>query len=198
MNIDFSEADHTYKLNAQTVPSVTQVIKETVGTCWQTSEWYLTRGKAIHACAAFIAEGKQFKFDERLSGYISAIKKFFHECEPVEAGSEIIVGSLLYLFAGTLDLKCKIGGRKYLIDYKHSLDKVRIPLQLGGYSQALKETTGEEFNFGIGVEIHENGTYIMTDTLELKIARNQFIALRVAYTTKEKCGELSTQKKLDT
>ena len=77
MNIEFSEADHTYKLNARPVPSVTQIIKETVGTCWQTSEWYLMRGKAIHACAAFIAEGKEFKFDERLSGYVAAIKKFF-------------------------------------------------------------------------------------------------------------------------
>jgi hypothetical protein len=195
MNLSFNEENHTYTIDGKIVPSVTQIIKETVGGGWSASEWYLTRGKAIHLCATFIAQGKEFKYDERLAGYVKALRKFFYELEPFVIGSEMAVGSQLYQFAGTLDLVCKIGGRKYIADYKHSIDKIRIPLQVGGYSQAYKETTGEEINFGIGIEIRENGTYSATDTIGLKIPRNEFLALRTAYRIRERCGELTSQRK---
>ena len=79
MNITFNEEDHTYTIDGCPVPPVTHVIKNTVGTGWEASPWYLQRGKAIHACAAFIAQGIDFKFDERLAPYVAALKKFFKE-----------------------------------------------------------------------------------------------------------------------
>jgi hypothetical protein len=192
--ITFDEEKHEYKDGGKTIPSVTQIISEITGTQWNAAPWYLERGRAIHACAAFIAEGKQFKFDERLSGYVEALKKFFNETEATEIKSEMLVFSSLYRFAGMLDLKCKIGDRKYIIDFKHSIDKIRIALQLGGYSQACKDHGGEEINFGIGVQIKENGDYRFTDSINLRIPRNEFLALRTAYRIKEKCKTLSLQK----
>jgi hypothetical protein len=194
MKIDFCETGHTYRLNGKTVPSVTQIIKETVGCGWQTSEWYLTRGKAIHACAALVAEGKSFKFDERLSGYVAALKKFFSEMKPQLIGCETFIYSEMYQYAGRLDLGCKISGHRAIIDWKHNIDKVRTPIQIGGYSAALKEMTHEFFDLGFGVEIRENGTYNMTEAIDLRRSRNEFLALRTAYAIKEKCGELSFQK----
>jgi hypothetical protein len=193
--IEFDEATHTYKLDGKVVPNVTGIISETVGVGWKVNEWFLTRGKAIHLCAAFIAQGKEFKFDERLSGYVSALRKFFKEVNPTILGSEIKVASDLYQYAGTLDLLCKIG-YNCIIDYKHSIDKYRLPLQLGGYSQAWKETSedDETINYGYGVEIKENGTYSMSERIDLRIPRNEFLALRTAYRIKERCGELSSQK----
>ena len=192
MNITFNEEDHTYTIDGCPVPPVTHVIKNTVGTGWEASPWYLQRGKAIHACAAFIAQGIDFKFDERLAPYVAALKKFFKEIHPEVYGQEIRVGSSLYQFAGTLDLNCKISTNNCLIDWKHSIDKHRIPLQLGGYSLAFKETFGKEINYGFGVEIRENGTYNMTKIIDLHIPRNEFLALRTTYRIKERCGEIIT------
>lgn len=194
MNIEFDEKTHTYKVESVVVPSVTQIIAETTGTAWKATEWYLDRGKAIHACAAFIAQGKEFKFDKRLVGYIKALRKFFKEVNPIIRGNEIQVASKLYHYAGTIDLDCKISGNISIIDWKHSIDKIRLPLQLGGYSIALQETYDLFAISGYGVEIHENGTYCMSERIDLRVPRNQFLALRTTYAIREKCGELSYQK----
>ena len=193
MNIEFNPDTHIYTLDGKVVPSVTQVISEITGHGWQADEWYLQRGRATHACAAFIAQGKEFKHDERINGEVVALRKFFNEVNPIVYGQEIRVVSPLYLFAGTEDLSCRIIYDS-LIDWKHSLDKIRTPLQLGGYSQAHKETFGKEINYGYGVEIHTNGTYKMTERINLKIPRMEFLALRTAYRIKERCGTLTTQQ----
>jgi hypothetical protein len=190
-------AAHTYTIDGRIVPGVTEIIRETTGQSWRVGDWYLERGKAIHACAAFIAQGKKFKFDERLSGYVEALRKYFKEVEPKNCITEILVWSVIYRYAGTLDMNCIIGGKVCLIDWKHSCDKNRIGIQLGGYSQAYKESYEVEINSGYGVEIHNNGTYCMSEKIDLRVSRNQFLALRTAYAIREKCGELSFQKKID-
>lgn len=196
MKIEFNEAEHTYKIDGVPVPSATQIIRETVGTGWHAEDWYLTRGRAIHRCAEFIAAGKDFKFDERLEGYIFALRKFFAEVKPEIIGSEIRIGSKIYGYAGTLDLLCKIGNRKVIIDWKHSIDKIRLPIQIGAYAVAERETNMIEYCFGAGVQIRENGTYSMTELYSLAIPAREFLALRTVYRIKEQCGELSTQKEI--
>jgi hypothetical protein len=191
----FDEKTHSFILDGFKIPSVTQIIAETTGTAWKAAPWYMERGKAIHACAAFIAQGKEFKYDERLSRYVAALRKFFKEVNPEVLGKEIRVSSQTFQYAGILDLACKIYAHYSIIDWKHSCDKIRIPLQLGAYSQAYKETFGKEINSGYGVEIHENGTYVMTERIDLRIPRNEFLSLRTTYRIKERCGELSFQKK---
>jgi hypothetical protein len=194
--ISFDEAKHEYKITGSVVPGVTSIIKEITGTQWNAAEWYLTRGKAIHACAALIAQGKEFKFDERLAGYITALRKFFSEVKPEfnNGSSEKNVYSLPYLFAGTVDLICNIGNRKVLIDYKHSIDIERLKWQLGGYSQAYKDQSKIEINHGCGVEIRENGTYSMTPIFDLRKLRGEFLAMRTVYGIKERLKQLSFQK----
>jgi hypothetical protein len=194
MKIDFDQATHIYKIDGFPVPSVTQIIRETVGIGWGAAEWYLTRGRAIHACAAFIAQGKEFKFDDRLTGYVAALKKFFAEVKPIDCMSEMPVGCSFYRYCGTVDLVCTIGSYRAIIDYKHSFDKYRIALQLGGYSVAIKEASGFDIKIGFGVQIKENGTYQMTDKIDLRTPRNEFLALRTTYAVKERLGELSSQK----
>jgi hypothetical protein len=194
--IEFTEDTHTYTLNGVKVPGVTTVIAETVGHGWSAADWYLQRGRAIHACARFIAEGKKFKHDERLTGYVKAIEKFFLEVKPVlDFGfGETIVHSAVMKYCGMIDLPCRIGRDNSIVDYKHSIDKIRIALQLGGYSGAALETLGTVFNSGYGVQIRENGTYQMTDKIDLRRPKSEFFALRTTYAVKERCGELSSQK----
>jgi hypothetical protein len=196
VKIDFDEARHEYLVNGQKYPNVTSIISEIVGHGWQASRWYLDRGRAVHACAAFIVLGKPFKNDPRIDGHVAALRKFISDAKPTfDYGcEEMRVVSLRYRFAGTIDLICKIGNNNCILDWKNSIDKIRLPLQLGGYSQAYLETTGNEFNAGYGVELHENGTYAMSEKINLKISRLEFLALRTAYRIKERCGNLSTQK----
>jgi hypothetical protein len=199
MKVEFIEDKHGYKIDGRSVPSVTQIIKETVGSGWLADEWYLTRGRAIHACADYIAQDLDFSFDERLSGYVAAIKKFFSEVKPTATSvgriSEVVVASNLYSFAGTIDLICKIGSENVVVDYKHSIDLDRVPLQLGGYSVAALESLGIEVKKGIGVQIREDGTYSMTKPIDLRRPRSEFLALRTTYSIKERCKTLLSQSK---
>lgn len=192
--IDFDPIAHEYKIHGQPVPSVTQIISEVIGHGWSAAKWFLDRGKAIHACAAFIAEGKKFKYDERLVGYVQALERFFKETKAEPIQIEMLVASKTFHYAGTLDLICKIRNKKYIIDWKHNYDKTRTPIQIAAYSRALVEMSQENIIFGYGVEIRENGTYFMSEKIPLGIAGNVFLALRTAYSIKEKCGNLSKQK----
>jgi hypothetical protein len=192
--IEFEESPHTYKLDGIVVPSVTQVISETIGHGWQAEQWYLDRGRAIHKCAEFICKKKEFKFDERLTGYIEALKKFFAETKAEIIKSELRVASNVYQYAGTIDLICKIGNKNVILDWKHSIDKIRLPLQIGGYAIAARETIGTEYCFGAGVQIKENGSYSMTEIFSTKIPALEFLHLRTCYKIKEKCKQLSFQK----
>ena len=202
INIEFNHDLHRYTVNGEIYPFVTGIISETVGHGWGAADWYLQRGRAIHACAKLIADGKQFKSDPRLDGYITALRKFFAELKPCEIKSELPVASVIYRFAGMLDLVAMVNGKWCIIDYKHSVDKIRIPLQLAAYSIAFNETLNanlnityaKEINIGYGVQIRENGTYSMTEAINLKIPRYEFLALRTTYRIKDACGNLSKQK----
>lgn len=194
--ISFNEDDHSYRINGNPVPGVTGIIKEITGSQWCAAEWYLTRGKAIHACAALIAQGKEFKFDERLAGYVAALRKFFADVKPVfkNGGCEKVVYSIPLLYAGTADLICNIGSRKVVVDYKHSIDMERLRWQLGGYSQAYRDMSKIEVNFGCGVQIKGDGTYTITEIFDLHKPRAEFIAMRTVYGIKERLKQLSFQK----
>lgn len=195
MKIEFNEHDHTYKIDGRPAPSVTQIISEILDHGWQAAQWYLDRGKAIHKCAEFICHGKEFTADQRLAGYVAAIRKFFADTKAKIIHSELRVSSVKYNFAGILDLICKIGAKNIIIDWKHCLDKTRLPLQVGGYAVGCAETIGREYAFGAGVQIREDGTYRMTEIFNLQIPAREFLALRTAYRLKEACGNLTSQQK---
>lgn len=188
---------HEYYNGTERIPSVTQIICEILGTQWEAEEWYLQRGKAIHKCAELIAAGKKFTFDDRLSGYVTAIKKFFCDVRPelISGGGEQLVFSQLFNFAGTIDLPCKIGGKKVIVDYKHSLDLEKLKLQCGGYSQGCYDQYGIRINHGCGIKIMENGTYSMTEIFTIEKPRLEFLALRSVYGIKERMKLLKHQQR---
>jgi len=194
-NLTFDVDTHKYFFDGKPIPNVTAIIAETTGKGWQAAQWYLDRGKAIHKCAQFIAEGKDFKSDPRLDGYVFALRRFFDQVKPEIIENEKMVVSKLYRFAGTVDLICKIGGIKMIVDYKHSIDKNRLPLQLGGYAVAVSDHEKYRISYGLGIEIKETGEYSMTTKIDLRIPRQEFLALRTVYRIRERCGTLSTQQK---
>ena len=184
----FDEETHTYTINGIKVPSVTEVISKTLGRIWYADDFYLRRGSAIHACAKMIAEGKDFDYDERIEGYVKALKRFFKEVKPEVLHIEKTMYSKKFSFAGTSDLVCKISNRLCVEDYKASFEKERLKLQLAGYALLYQENHGKVIKLGHGIKLNNNqlGTYSMTEPIDLRQARNDFLVLRNYLAIKER------------
>lgn len=184
--ITFNEADHTYTVDGASVPSVTTIITRLLGSGFEhikDPEYYKQRGRALHACAALLAAGEDYDTPAGLEGHDQALRRAWKDLRPDPVYWEKPVGSALYQAAGTLDLCARLMGKPELIlvDYKSSLSEHRTFIQLGGYSLLLKDTTGEEVKRGIGVWLRGDGTYRVTKPMDLRLARQKFIALRSAY-----------------
>lgn len=184
--VELPDGSHKYFLNGFQVPSVTDIIKHTIGVGYDAEDWYLIRGRAVHACAALIAQGKEFRYDPQIENQVRAIRRFFEEVKPEVMLVEQAVHSTLYRYAGTIDLLAQIGKNKVIIDYKASIDKDRLLLQLGGYCQALNEEYGMNIQLGAGVHIKDNGNYNITEFYNLRSSIREFLALRTTYKIKEK------------
>jgi hypothetical protein len=185
----FDEATHTYSLNGRPVPSVTKVLSDLLPG-FRASDFYLQRGRAVHACAALLAKGIPFESDPRIAGQIEAIRRFLREVKPEILAVETQVFSERYQYAGTLDLACRINGHLLVADYKASLTPATI-YQLAAYAGACP---GGKFKHGVGVEIHEDGTYKMSETWELKRPFREWLALLSAFRIRERCGCLNKEE----
>lgn len=191
MDYRFDADSHRYWINEREVPSVTRVLADLIPG-WKASEWYLERGQAVHAAAAFIAKGIDFECDARIAGQVTAVRRFFAEVKPVVLAVELKVYSHTYQYAGTLDLAASIPTTKtapvpIIWDYKASLTPA-TPYQMAAYSQSLKETKGQNVDRGIGVEIREDGTYHMSEVYDLKRYRQKWLTLLGAYHIRRECG----------
>lgn len=178
---EFDEDLHEYRIDGTPVVSVTQAIERTVGSGFEflskeKAEFVKQRGRAIHMSAAFVAEGIEFDYDERIEGWLAALRRFFAEVRPEVLNVEMPLYSKTYQFAGTLDLDLKLG-KHCLADYKSSVEKERLRLQLAGYSILYKETFGKEINRGFGIELKGTGNYKMTTMIDLRSARRDFLTL---------------------
>ena len=188
MEIQFDEITHTYTVGGSKYPSVTQIINDIIPYQYPIADWYLQRGAAVHACAAMIANGVEFDYDDRIAGQVAAIYKFFKEVNPKAISAEGMVYSETYRFAGRYDLIAKIQDKWVFVDYKANIDIERIGLQLGGYSMAQVPSEINIVNHGVGVAIKEDGNYSMTKIIDLKNYRREFLSLRAAYAVRERMG----------
>ena len=185
----FDEASHTYTLAGRRVPSVTQVLADLIPG-WQASEWYLDRGKAVHACAAMIAQGVPFEHDPIISGQVAACRRFVREVCPVFHAVERRVCSRRYQYAGTMDALIAIKGTRgpVVLDWKASIAK-SLPCQLAAYAAAYTEETGVKVRYGVGVELRPDGTYRMTTVYDLRLVSQKWLAFLTVYGARRECGQ---------
>jgi len=168
-----------YRLDGVVIPSVTQVISETVGVGWKAAQWYLDRGRAVHACCAMIGRGVEFDHDPAITGQVAACRRWYADNTPEVIEVETAMASSTYRYAGTPDLVCKLRGVRVIVDFKASLDP-SIELQLGGYSGLVPTV------YGLGVELREDGTYRQTKKIRMQPARNSFFACLTVWGLKRK------------
>lgn len=183
----FDAATHSYRISDRPVPSVTQVIRAVLPMEWQASEWYLQRGRAVHAACAFLARGVEFTADPRIAGQIAACREFLAAFRPEIMEVEEPRHSRLYQFAGCPDLVARIDGRLTIIDYKASLAPT-VEFQLGAYS----ELTGARL--GMAVELREDGTFRVDRMRDLARPRREFLAMLAVYGIMRRLGKLPREE----
>ena len=187
----FDPDAHRYFLDGRELPGVTRVLADLLPT-WKATEWHLQRGRAVHACCALVAQGVGFEHDPRISGQVSACRRFFAEAKPTVYDVERPVFSSLYRYAGTLDMHCELGGRQVVLDYKATLTKT-VPIQCAAYALTYG-TTGPQW--GVGVELHEDGTYRMSEMYPLKRYAQEWLALLGAYNVRQRLGIASREEEV--
>lgn len=187
MLTEFDEAGHTYRIDGRTVPSVTAVLRDLLPS-WQASEWHLQRGRAVHACCAMIARGREFKHDPQIEGQVKAARLWFAHTAPEILAVEHRMFSRRHQFAGTADLVAVVNDRPVLVDFKASLTPA-VPYQLGAYSVLYGEDERQPAHrYGYGVELHEDGTYRMSERYDLRVYGQRFLALLTAFNVRRECG----------
>lgn len=160
--VTFHEGTHTYGIDGEPVPSVTQVLKEAgiINTKFYTA-WGRHRGSTVHKAIEFHAQGvlELNSIDPKIRGYLDAYERFLLETkyEPVEI--ERLVYSVAGRYAGTLDQIGKIGREKIMPDFKTGPPAPANGLQLTGYADAYQEETGEYVSKLMGVHLQIDGRY---------------------------------------
>lgn len=182
-DLTYDAANHEYKLNGFPVPSVTQIIKAVLGSGYPDSpdkQWRMERGRAIHACVALIAQGKQFTNDPAIDGYVAAARKWFADNKPTIVQVEQPVANVTFQYAGTPDLVCRSLKAPILVDWKSCLEPERAKLQLAFYSLCFKPP----IKWGIAVELREDSTYKTPGLWDLRRAQQEALAIRTVYNIK--------------
>jgi len=177
----FDPTTHTHRIDGYEVEGVTTVLRDLIPG-YSADQWYLDRGTAVHACAAMIADRVEFESDPQIDGQVQALKAFHKDVAMVIESVELPVFSLTYRYAGIADLIAKVGDKRMVIDYKGSFS-ASMPYQLAGYGLCIKP----EIRYGMGVEIHADGTYKLSEVYDLRRYKQEWLALLTAYRVRRKC-----------
>jgi len=147
--IDFDGESHTYRVNGQRVPSVTQILQPYSGLEYVDKD-VLRRAAAfgtnVHDACHLYDTGRldEATLDPALVPYLNAWKQFLADTGAVVIFSEHRVASTRYGFAGTFD-KLLYWGKTYrLVDIKSgSVVPKTVGPQLAAYAKAYAEEAGE-------------------------------------------------------
>jgi len=183
----FDPVTHEYTINGHRVPSVTEVLRDLFPR-FRASDWYLQRGRAVHACAALVARGVPFEHDPRIAGQVEAVKRFFSEVKPEPIAIEEPIYSEKYHYAGTPDLVARIDGRRVVVDYKSHQDPCTV-YQCAAYALARGDVT-----YGCCVALYEDGTYAISQLWNLRPYMQEWLALLTTYRVRERLGYVTKKE----
>lgn len=113
------------------------------------------KGSKIHLAIEDLLAGKEIKIDAKYQnkttgemeeltpeeyGAVVSFKDWYKEVKPEVLGFEYVVWNDEYGYAGTVDLKCKIGGEVWLIDLKSGQNVyTEYELQVSAYAMCHSE-----------------------------------------------------------
>ena len=154
---NFEPVGHQYRLDGLPIPSVTTILGEAgmrppsrVYTQKPGEPAPADRGTAVHTACSHLLDamhaGKtthdiaewEKAINPLILGYVEAFKRFLSEARIRPEAWETAGANRDYWFAGRIDLICRWGGRRFLIDLKTGQQARWHGLQLAAYSTFLK------------------------------------------------------------
>jgi hypothetical protein len=133
--IDFDPETHSYTLDGQPVPSVTQILSAMgfIDSSWFT-DYARERGKLVHRIIHWHITGEldEDTIDDALRGYFTAWLAFEKDTGFVSKETEVPLGNAAHRFAGTPD-HIGILNKEAVIDCKSGVIAPWAGLQLAAY-----------------------------------------------------------------
>ncbi len=140
MPLTFRKKDHQYLWTERgqeprPVPSVTQILRRTIGMDWVTPE-ALQNGTRIHdeIAAALTSDGK---YTASFQPHTARALRFIEETEAQVLAVEKMIHHPTLWYAGMLDVVLRIGVRIVLPDWKCNSCPKTVGLQLAAYKEAV-------------------------------------------------------------
>lgn len=169
--ITFDEASHTYTVDGQRVPSVTQIIQPLFDFD-QVPPDVLARkqvlGQLVHdACELVVYDDlDEASLDPALAGYVEAFRLFLSETGFQVEDTESVVVSSRYGFVvpGRLDLVGKFSGWRWILDIKTAtaVNIAAAKLQTAAYAAAYREQNPD-------ARVHKRGALQLLPTGRYKL-----------------------------
>lgn len=195
--VKFNGENHTYTLNGELLPSVTQILsplservygaipKETLNTA-------ADRGTLVHnAIEIYLALGMQGVRKE-LEGFFEAFLRWWGPIsEKAEVlGSEVRMYHKLFHYAGTCDLLVGVDDKVWLVDFKTTatIKDLLCSLQLEGYAQALS-SHGIKVDRRLILQLKKDGTFKEHEYLPSREDCEMFNAFRIVNKALNKAGK---------
>lgn len=168
----FDEPSHTYRVNGQVVPSVTQVLDKAFDSYARVPKNILdaaaAKGNYVHkACELLLWDQlDKTQIDSTYIKYIEAFERFLDESGvEIEAPEERLYHPQLG-YAGTVDLIAKLPIRKKyhraIVDYKTSFKLMpSVGPQLAAYQEAFnhKKSADEKARYRFALHLKKDGSY---------------------------------------
>lgn len=134
--LQFDKSTHTYTVNGEVYPSVTQIIKEAglIDDVWFNEE-ATDRGTIVHAATSLCDIGRlnAEAVPNDVQPYLDGWKRFLQENKPQIVGVERRFYQPTYCFAGTIDRLLFVGGVKAILDIKSGAPQAWHEIQTAGY-----------------------------------------------------------------
>jgi RecB family exonuclease len=158
--LTFDPVEHKYSYAGTRMPSVTQILDAAgfIDKRWFTEE-ARDRGTAVHKIVEAYIKYDDDACDVLLEGYLDAYKKAKREIGFEVIESEILVHSIRYWYAGTLDLIAVVDGELAVIDIKSGSDVPAYALQTAAYAEAYFEQNAMPITKRYGLYLAQDGTY---------------------------------------
>jgi hypothetical protein len=164
MRIDFDPESHTYQIDGECVPCVSDILRPmTVLTYGEIDKFTLQkaqeRGTRVHELCELLDYDAldDGEIEPDLLPYVSAYKTFKRDYRIREwKACERIVGCPELELAGTLDREGEIDGRLCILDIKTSsaVNKLTLTAQLTAYGKIL-----HSYHDLYGLQLKKDGTY---------------------------------------
>ena len=161
-NLTFDEESHTYRVDGEIVPSVTQILKGAALTppFRGGSGRAMTKGSFAHLATELDDKGEldEATVDPANLGHLEAWRKF-----KVESGIKILaieerVYNDMYRYAGTLDRRVMYQGWESVIDIKTGNSYPWHPIQTAAYAMALGKGVAR-----FSVYLSDSGSYKLVE-----------------------------------